>query len=404
MHVLSTRRRWMSSVAGVAVVAASAVLLSPTAGQAQPQAYAVQLDGASPAGHMWSFMRFFPSTLAVTQGDTVTFTSAAPPGAPHSVTLVPTTDAHQWRADNQGAGGMWAPFVPDTAVGGDDDQLDFNPLAATPTFAIAGKAPCGTTDAPCTFDGSGIVNSGALFGNPAAPPTFTVQIAPNTPPGQYTVLCLLHPGMEMTLTVLPVNSTVQSPAQATDRGQAELQHALTVDAPAAERIVQQVHRSRIKHGHVRVSIHAGAVVNGASVAEFRDRRVVVHKGDRIRVLGSPEIHNLAFPVRKVIDWPFIVTQCEAPGADVPAASPADCDSPQQFQAAFNPKVVSATASRGLRKGQVVTSGVLTSPNVADGMVVPFRERHTFIARERGRYHGMCNVHGAMMNIVIRVKR
>jgi hypothetical protein len=69
--------------------------------------------------------------------------------------------------------------------------LVFNPKVAFPTGGA-------------TYDGTGFVNSGVLVLNvppgSKAPPSFKLTF---TKAGKYTYVCLLHPGMDATITVVP---------------------------------------------------------------------------------------------------------------------------------------------------------------------------------------------------------
>ncbi len=387
------RRRALALALAVALAASLVVALHPVAGHAAGATYVVKVDAKPPKGEMWDFMRFFPSSLAVHAGDTIRFEWNGVEG-PHTATLVDARRAHHWRTVHQGKGGDYRLFVKDTTLGGDDHNLVINPQVA---------APCGPPPSPtCSFDGTGVVNSGIQFSNPSDQPTFTVNVDPATPPGEYSVLCLLHPGMEMHLYVMPPGTKIQSPSQVLADAQAEIGHAKHVDGPAADAKVQRVRRQRMDDGHVHWWIHAGAVVGGVSADEFLDRTLRVHKGDRITVVGSMEIHNLTFPFTRSAARPFIATVCEQTGKDKPAQSPADCASPMDFRIDLNPNVTKATDSHVLSRHEVRNSGILIKPNPADGVSYPFRDHFTYKAKHVGRFHGLCNVHGPMMDIHIRV--
>src|SRR5689334_21561022 len=113
--------------------------------QAAPDTFRLQLDAKPPAGEPWSFLRFFPDgTLKVHQGDTVDAAWGGV-GTPHTATAVPLGNAAAWRANNQGPGGPqnpstfpWALQVPDTTVGGDDNEVDLNPAVAAPSDPSCG--------------------------------------------------------------------------------------------------------------------------------------------------------------------------------------------------------------------------------------------------------------------------
>jgi plastocyanin len=381
------------------LVGALMVLLRPAASHAAagPKTYTVKIDAKPPRGEMWDFMHFFPSSLAVHQGDTIHFIWNGA-GGPHTATLVNAARAHRWRTLHQRAGDNYQLFVHDTRFGGDDKGLIVNPKVASPS-----NPTCGAPSTPCAYTGVGVLNSGIQFSDPTNQPSFDVTVDPSTPVGEYTVLCLLHPGMEMHLYVVAPGARIQSPGQVAADARAEISHAKKVDGPAADAKAQRVRRQRMAGGHVHWWIHAGGVVGGVTADEYLDRTLRVHRGDRITVRGSMEIHNLAFPVKRVITRPFIKTVCEVPGRDQPATSPFDCAAPTDFRLDLNRKVTRHTSHR-LVKGKVRNSGILHSPKVSDGMAFPFRQQFTFRAVQAGRFHGMCNVHGPRMDIHIRVLR
>jgi hypothetical protein len=92
--------------------------------------------------------------------------------------------------------------------------------------------------------------------------------------------------------------------------------------------------------------------------------------------------------------PFITTQCEGKGPDTPAASPFDCDSPTDFQIAFNDEASLPTERSNLTDpDRFVNSGVITWPDA-----------HVFVAKQPGFYDFICLVHGPSMSGSIRVAR
>ncbi len=84
-------------------------------------------------------------------------------------------------------------FVPQRMANG-KTQMIFNPKVAFPSGGA-------------TYDGSGFVNSGLLFlrvpPGSQKPPTYSLTF---TKPGTYEYDCLLHPGMDGTVTVLPAGA------------------------------------------------------------------------------------------------------------------------------------------------------------------------------------------------------
>jgi len=375
--------------AGIAVALAMTMAIQP-ATAAVAQTFRVQLDAHPPVGEPWSFLRFFPRTLKVHQGDTFNATWAGV-GTPHTATLVPSGNANAWRATNQGPGGPqdpsqfpWALQVPDIAVGGDDNQIDVNPAVAGPT-----DPTCGTSGNPCTFDGSGVVSSGLQFSVPGSEPHFFTQVT--APIGTYTFLCLLHPGMQGSLKVVAGGTSIHTPAEVTAQAKAEVKFAKTSDASVADDLAQTVKRTPLG-ANTRITIWAGGFWNQVSADEYPDHPIRVHVGDRVRVLGNFEIHTATFPKSAAQTVPFITTQCEVAGPDTPANSPADCAAPTDFQIAFNSQALLPTAK-----------DTLTSPSAfrSSGLLT-WGSSHTFIARQPGTYRFVCLVHGPQMSGTIQV--
>lgn len=354
--------------------------------RAASQTFTVNVDGQPPAGEPWAFLRFFPGTqLSVHQGDTVDFAFAAT-DTPHTVTLTPEADPEAWRTANQGPGGNYAVEASDADFGGDDQSTILNPTVAAPSDPI-----CGTSANPCAFDGTGVVNSGILFPNPAQQPSFSVTVT--APVGSYSFLCLLHPGMEDVLNVVADSTTVPSPDQVSMMAAKQLKKATNTDAEAADAIAQTVKVAHVSTGTI-VKINAGGFVNNVTANEFPDRPVKVQVGDRIKFVGMPEIHTATFPKSAAKDptYTFIQGFCEQTGADEPAQSPADCTDPTTFESVLNPLALAPTKKLGLANPTAFrNSGLLVS-----GVNV------TFVAKKPGVYTFVCLVHGPEMSSKIKV--
>jgi plastocyanin len=384
---MSVRRRGVSAGIAVALVM---MVFAQTATAAAPAMYRVQLDARPPVGEPWSFLRFFPRTLQVHQGDTVNAAWAGV-GTPHTATLVPSGNANAWRATNQGPGGPqdpsqfpWALQVPDGTVGGDDNQIDINPAVAAPS-----DPSCGSSGNPCTFDGTGVVSSGFQFSSPGTQPQFFTNVT--APVGSYSFVCLLHPGMQLSLEVVSGSTSIPSPTQVADRTKRQVRHARTVDAPIADDLAQTVKRTPVGD-YTRLTIWAGGFWNQVSADEYPDRALRVHRGDRVRVLGNFEIHTATFPKSSAATVPFTMTQCEVTGPDTPATSPADCGAPTDFQVAFNSTALLPTAK-----------DTLTSPSAfVNSGLVTWGTAHTFVAKQPGVYRFVCLVHGPQMSSTVRV--
>src|SRR5712692_7124594 len=157
----------------------TALVASPAGARpaAKAQTFTVHLDAQAHNGEPWAFLKIFPDAIQVHSGDVI-HAAWAGTDTPHTATFVNTSDPEGWRAQNQGPGGPFEVSVPDSQIGGDDQENVVNPSVLFP-------APPGCGDpTPCTFDGSSIVSSGVRFPSPAG---FLVTVA--APVGSYSLLC-----------------------------------------------------------------------------------------------------------------------------------------------------------------------------------------------------------------------
>lgn len=115
---------------------------------------------------------FSPKHLTIHTGDTVTWI-----GAFHTVTFGP--DAERTQVEQH--------FVVPVPQKAGPPLLTINPKAALP---FGGR----------TYDGAGYVSSGFMTPQGNKPATYTLAF---TKPGTYEYDCLVHPGMDGTITVLP---------------------------------------------------------------------------------------------------------------------------------------------------------------------------------------------------------
>jgi plastocyanin len=367
----------------LALTASFVVGVAATPAAAGDAHYRVQIDAHAPPGEPWAFNRMFPAQLRVHRGDDVKFAWAGD-GTPHTSSVVPAADANQWRADNQGPGDPYEPNISDLAVGGDDNDIIDNPAVDLPSSFV-----CGSPGAPaCSFDGSAVVNSGLQFGDPDAEPSFSVSM--DAPVGGYSFLCMIHPGMQIPVTVVGRSTAVPTPQKVAQRTAAQVAKAIAVDAEAADEQAQQVTSTVLEDGRTQWNLNAGGFSNGVSANEFPDDQPLsVEKGDRIHFAATNEIHTISFPFGSVFDADkqFINTVCEQTGADAPATSPSDCASPADFQIVVNPTVLFPTKSNELiNPGRFVNSGLIVGP-----------QESTFIAARRGSYSYVCLVHGPQMS-------
>jgi plastocyanin len=373
-------------VLAIMALTATAVPSAVSAGASSGSTYAIRVDGPPPAGENWAFLRFFPGSLRVHTGDVVDFAWQGS-GAPHSATIVPG-DAFFWRLANQGPGDPYQTPILDTAVGGDDGDTIENPAVLFPS-----DPACGTTASPCSFDGTGVVSSGLQFSDPAAQPAFSVVV--DAPVGEYSFLCLIHPDMQIPVSVVDAATSVPSPAEVDQRAANDFQIAVDVSGPAADEQAQSVNqRQKRTGGRSTFTISAGGFVDGVSADEYPDDPINVRVGDHVRFRARPEIHTATFPASAAGTTPFVVTVCEQPGVDPPATSPFDCADPAQFQVVYNEAAITPTSENDLSDPSAFrNSGLLfeADTHLTDSTFAPF----DVVAP--GTYTFVCLVHGPAMS-------
>lgn len=148
-----------------------------------------------------SFESFFPNTLSVRPGDTVTF-ELARDGEPHTVTMGSLVNESLKSAAR-------TPPVPVARVDGSGTIAQ---NATRPCFLKRGQPAtdpakaCPTRRQP-TFDGSDSYYSSGLL---KAGEPFRVRLADTTAPGEYRFVCNFHPDMAGTIVVAPKRSRIPS--------------------------------------------------------------------------------------------------------------------------------------------------------------------------------------------------
>lgn len=379
------RSRAATGLLALALIGSVIVSGAQHAVAASTHTYRVQVDAPPPTGEPWAFLRFFPGNdLQVHRGDSLDFAWAGT-DTPHTATLVPSAHPNAWRRTNQAPGAPFENPIPDTAAGGDDPGLVENPSVVFPT-----DPSCGAAGNPCSFSGTSVLNSGFQPSNPAAEPSFHVEI--NAPVGTYSFVCLLHPTMHGRLNVVPEDISIPGPAAVAERAAAQARHFTKVDGEIADAQAQTVGAVPLGGGATRYLVSAGGFSNGVSANEYPDNPLEVQVGDRIQFHGTGEIHTATVPAAAASRVPFVMMECEVPGPDTPATSPADCANPGQFRVALNTKAIAPTSNIGLRPHRFVNSGLLVGPT-----------QHTFIAQAPGTYTFVCLVHGPEMESTIIVR-
>jgi plastocyanin len=306
---------------GVATLSAGLGGLFLPIGQAQAAAplgttYKVGVDFATPAGHNWAAVDYFPRgdatyPLNVHSGDVVDFNwNTGSPDQLHTATLAKSGESLPTLYANN-------PFVGPDA---DDGPHGANFLFPAPTFPPSGSgAPgaCGDATTPCAYDGTIELSSGAA---PTAPGhDFFVQV--NAPAGTtVTYACLIHPFMAGSIKV--VAGTATTPAQAVSEAQAQTT-ADQAEAAAAETGAGPASSVTNADGTKTWTLTAGAGSAHTEVLEMLPQNLAIAHGDHVlwKTTTVRDIHTVTFPYgsgSNAVD-PFPPTVCEGTGStDSPA--------------------------------------------------------------------------------------
>ena len=182
-----------------------------------PATLSVNVGEADSAHPLYDFLAFYPSSISAHPGDTLRLVNPTK-GTPHTVTFGVLPDH-----SNQPA--LLTPGVGFTAIAG-GPCVSTQPVTATTTTcpgapaAPPPAAPAGTPPPEVAlaapFAGQPFYNSGIFVGGQTA----VLPLSADIKPGAYRFICLLHPTMAATLTVVPAASPIQAAdavASAADR-------------------------------------------------------------------------------------------------------------------------------------------------------------------------------------------
>ena len=303
------RRVWSVGLLGGLVLA-----LTPGAAWGASTVLPIGVDHATPTGHNFEYTDFFPrGGLRVHQGDVVDFGWANTPDGLHTATLLRSgeTPAIAWD-------------VVHPAIESDADNglgaLQFSRFAILPSNPPLG-APggCGDATAPCSYDGSSDVNSGAnaTDGNTH----FFVRF--NVPAGtRVTFICLIHRGMKASLTVVPD----AKPATTAEQATAAADRQAAKDTRGAFNAEADANHLSHHHGH-EVTLIAGTATRYVEVAEMLPRDVTIQQGQTVRWITKTreDPHTVTFPQGPAGDpLPPVCEPSSLPGEDVPATGSPPC--------------------------------------------------------------------------------
>jgi plastocyanin len=221
-----------------------------------PHSYRV-IVGSENLGMGVSIMAYFPSTLKIHVGDSVTWIAGS--HEIHTVTFLA----------NQALGDFVIP-----APQGMASPLQINPVAAFPS----------PTDG--YYDGSTYLNSGIMSTDPGFIKSFTLTF---TQQGMYKYVCYVH-GQIMSgeVDVVAANEAVLTPGQVQAQGQTELRSAWQkVSGALADAQAQVVPPVENADGTITHTVLLGYMSGQIMVMQFFPDRMSVQRGDTIVWKLSP---------------------------------------------------------------------------------------------------------------------
>ena len=379
----------MIAVPVAASGAQAATAAAPARAAAAGPPVVIGVDNAPPADQNWVYTHYFPeSNVSVPQGGLVLFQwNQASPNGLHSVTFVPngSTDV-QVRQQ--------FPLVTSDTDNGETDTV-IPAGTNNPTDPTCGQSPAAP---PCTFDGTKVVSSGLIptFSGAA----FPVQIAANTAPGTYHYICLVHPGMEGTLTVVPAGQPATDPGTLAAQAATEY-NQLNAGAFAAQAAASVPTFTQNLNGTRTWNVHVGVTVDDVDLLEFLPQTLPIRKGDSVNFDGSlttQEAHTVTTPAGGRAGFGFFgANECEvASGPDTPAKP---VQGPPQAGCA-DPSTIEQVVNLGVQGEPTnITSGLTAASSFVSGnplaQAAGGAASHTYSFPANGTFVFVCTIHAGM---------
>ena len=309
-------------------------MVTPGSGVAQPAptTWQASMGGESP-DHAIQAQDFFPRTITINAGDTITWTKN---------TLLPHTVHFLVGAKS-----------PELIMPQKDRKLLFNPVVVNP-------------QGQNTYNGRGIAASGFLPEQKGLRYSLTFIKS-----GVYTYVCAIHPGMTGTVVVQPAGTKLPESQAQYDAAAAKQLAKVLVEGKRLLAAAKLATRKTEK-GTVYISSLAGSRDAHISFMRFSPETITVKVGDTVQwdMRDAYEIHTVTFP-----------GPAQPPEFVVPKQQP---QGPPKVY--FNPKAMTPVA--GPHKGEeFYNSAVLTPPPAPVGP-------HTFSLTftKAGTYTYWCVVH------------
>lgn len=256
----------------IAVLALLLVASGCAGGVSGPQTYGIDVDAPSPEGEKLQVSAYFPGSIEVSPGDTLVFRNKSTE-APHTVTFGVL-------ADRSNQPRLLTPQGENPVAFGACYSED-NP---TPELA-----QCPHDELP-DYNGTGYWNSGVLQPAPAPEQAgakeIEVALTEDIPQGRYSFVCVLHPFMNGTVTVIEEEGDRSKPEDVTEAAATAAEDALTdaqgLDEPELEREGDSVTvaagwgdrvTSVNRYGPAEVSVKAGTTVQWVARSPYEPHTI-----------------------------------------------------------------------------------------------------------------------------------
>lgn len=292
----------------------------------------------------WEFMRFYPSTITINEGDSIVWKLNSL--EPHTVTFPKSGDK-----------------APDLLVpeGGNSQRMLLNSLAG---FVQGGS----------TFDGTALTGSGQLGGEPQAPKEYTLTF-PKT--GTYDYICAFHPMMKANVIVQPAGSAYPKTQAQID---AEAKDLLAQDTAAAAKAEPGIQPAADRPGANGSTIHQIKIGYGDGIMafmRFAPSNLTIRAGDSIEF------------VQDDVDTPHTVTLVS--GGEEPALALAEAQPAGPPKMVLNPQVLAPSGGPVYSGKGYFNSGFIFGTKAPQ----PGPRSYTLTFDTPGSYEYICVLHDMM---------
>lgn len=379
---MGSRRGLMSCAVAISSLVIGLLAGSVSAGAGGTAGtYLIGVDGPGPSGHNFEYVDYFPRgqvlptdpQAVVGNGALIDFRyNFASLDGLHTATLLPfnETPAQAWATQ---------PLV--TL----DEPEPFPKPMFSPDVVFPPTSGCGSAANPCTYDGTTEVNSGALPAFAGSDFFVKISLASATPRTVHYV-CLIHPGMQGNLKVVP---GVGSSTAAFASNAASQLAADTAGALAAEAQANSTATVTNPDGTHTITMTAGTATPFVEVVEMLPHNVTIQPGDVVNwvTTSRKDPHTVSFPDTGA--GPSLVDPLTPPLAPPPECE-GNPDGPPT--ACPNPEIPINPAPTG---GSVISSAATVATSGIIANFPPFGNSFSFSFPNAGTFAYQCRIHDHM---------